>query len=198
VYERFYGRTLPYDERRALIGIPLSKQIRVFGEPAALGVDEAEITEAFIRHYESQRERETILRPVIAVLIEGSMRGIPTALVTSKNDEELRNTLPRLGISEYIGAAITADAVSHPKPDPEGLRLALSRLGVPADRVAQAFYIGDTVHDMRAAAAAGMMGVGVTWGAAGRARLEIERPAHQCDTPHDLRAVLFGTDTKEQ
>ena len=37
VYVRFYGRTLPYEERCALIGTPLKKQIRVFGEPQAFG-----------------------------------------------------------------------------------------------------------------------------------------------------------------
>jgi pyrophosphatase PpaX len=192
IYQRHFHRTLPYEERRALIGTPLKKQIRVFGELEAFGVDEQAITEDFIAYYEANRSRERILEQVIAVLIEGKQRGFPTALVTSKNREELANTLPRLGIAGCIDTAVTADDVSHPKPDPEGLRLALSRLNLPPDRIALAVYIGDTVHDMRAAKAAGVQGIGVTWGAAGRTLLKLEALPFLCDTPEELRSLLFS------
>jgi pyrophosphatase PpaX len=191
IYEKYFQRNLPYDERRALIGTPLKKQIRVFGDLEALGVDEREITEDFIRYYEANRDRERILEPVTAVLIEGKRRGLPTGLVTSKNREELTNTLPRLGIADYIDVAITADDVTHPKPYPEGILLALSRLSIPPDRAPQAVYIGDTVHDMRAAKAANIQGIGVTWGAAPRISLEAEAPTFLCDSPEQLRPLLF-------
>lgn len=192
VYKKYFNRSLPYDERRALIGTPLKKQVRIFGDLEAFGVDEAAIMGDFIAHYESQKHREKILHDVIAVLIEGKRRGFLTALVTSKNHEELENTLPRLGIADYVDAAVTADDVKHPKPDPEGVLQILTRFAIPAEQVASAFYIGDTVHDMHAAHAAGVRGVGVTWGAATRARLEQESPAFLCDTPAELRAILFG------
>jgi HAD superfamily hydrolase (TIGR01509 family) len=145
----------------------------------------------FIAHYESQKSRERILTPVVALLIEGKKRGLPTALITSKNREELNNTLPRLEIADYVDLAVTADDVAHPKPDPEGLLQALKRLGATA---ASAVYTGDTVHDMRAARGAGVRGIGVTWGAASRPLLEKERPTAICDTVDELRAVLFGGD----
>src|SRR5579859_4401072 len=85
IYVKYFRRSLPYGERRALIGTPLKKQIRVFGDLEALGVDEREITEDFIRYYEEHRDKERILEPVTAILIEGKRRGLPTALVTSKN-----------------------------------------------------------------------------------------------------------------
>lgn len=192
IYRGYFGRTLPAEELRALIGIPLKKQIRVFGELEALGVDEAAITDDFITYYEAHRERERILTDVIAVLREGKRRGYPTALVTSKNEEELANTLPRLGIADCVDVAVTADAITHPKPDPEGMRLALRRLGIPSERIPDAVYIGDTVHDMQAARGAGIRGVGVVWGAAGRHRLAAESPTFLCDTPDDLRRLLFG------
>src|SRR5678815_5868392 len=89
IYRKYFGRSLPFEERRALIGIPLKKQIRVFGELEAFGIDESAIMDDFIAHYETQKQREKILYEVIAVLIEGKQRGFPTALVTSKNHEEL-------------------------------------------------------------------------------------------------------------
>jgi HAD superfamily hydrolase (TIGR01549 family) len=191
VYRRYFGRTLPYEERRALIGIPLKKQVRVFGDLDALGVDEEAITADFIAFYEQHRDEERILEDVIAVLREGRERGFPTALVTSKNDAELANTLPRLGIAGFVEVVVSADGIAHPKPDPEGMRLALRRLAIPAERIPAACYIGDTVHDMQAAHAAGIRAIGVTWGAAGRARLAVEAPALLCDTPDALRQALF-------
>jgi len=191
IYRRYYGQTLSHEELRALIGTPLRKQVRVFGEPEKYGVDEETITADFIGYYEANRERERILEGVTALVREGKQRGLPTALVTSKNREELANTLPRLGIAEWVDVAITADDVTHPKPDPEGLKLALQSLGIPLERAGEAFYIGDTVHDMRAARDADVRGIGVTWGAATQAQLEAFSPAFICDAPEQLRRILF-------
>ena len=188
IYRRFYGQTLAYDELRALIGTPLRSQIRVFGEPESFGVDSETVMAEFIAFYESQKSREKILTGVIELLVEGKRRGLRTALVTSKNREELDNTLPRLGIVEFIDLAVTADDVANPKPDPEGLRLALKTFGAVPE---EAFYIGDTVHDMRAAQGADVKGIAVTWGAGPRLLLEAQSPAHLCDTPEQLRSILF-------
>ena len=188
-YRKNYGRTLPEDALRALIGTPLRKQIRVFGEPEALGANAQTVMDDFIAHYERNKARERILAPVVELLIDGKRRGLRTALVTSKNHEELDNTLPRLGIADYVDFAVTADDVSNPKPDPEGLRLALVRFNAAP---AAALYIGDTVHDMRAARAAGIPGVAVTWGAGSRPLLEEDSPAYICETPQELREVLLA------
>lgn len=193
VYVEFYGRTLPYDERCALIGTPLKKQIRVFGEPQAFGTTEQAVMDAFIAYYEENRDQEKIFEDVLEVLKDGKRRGIPTGLVTSKNREELDNTMPRLGIADFVDLTVTADDIVHPKPAPDGILLSLRHFGIPADQVAAAFYIGDTLHDMRAAHDAGVQGVGVTWGAAGRSRLEIEAPPHLCHTAAELRTLLLGS-----
>ena len=191
IYRRYFGKVLPEEEIRALIGTPLRKQIRIFGELETFGVDEATITADCIRYYETHRELEHVLEDVTALLIEGKKRGLPTALVTSKNREELANTLPRLGIADWVDYAVTADDVTHPKPDPEGLRLALTQLGIGIERAGEALYIGDTIHDMRAARDAGVRGVGVTWGAATPEQLKAESPAFLCTTPEELRRILF-------
>jgi HAD superfamily hydrolase (TIGR01549 family) len=192
IYTRFYGRSLPEPDLRALIGTPLKSQIRVFGEPSDFGVDEAEITEAFITYYESHRAEERILHAVTAILIEGKQRGYPTALVTSKNLEELANTLPRLGIEPYLDVTITADDIPRPKPAPDGLLQAMSLLDAGPEVAQNSFYIGDTVHDMEAATGAGLQGVGVIWGAAGADSLRAAGARYVCRTPDELRALLFG------
>ncbi|HEV2472084.1 MAG TPA: HAD family hydrolase [Chthonomonadales bacterium] len=188
VYQTLYHRTMRPEERRALIGIPLKRQIRAFGEPEKFGVSEEQVTAAFIRYYEAHRSRERIFQPVIELLARGSKLGISTGLVTSKNDAEIANTLPRLGIVSYVQAVVSADAVTRPKPYPDGIIAALSLLGV--EDKASTFYVGDTVHDMEAARAAGIRSIGVTWGAAGRRRLEAAAPDHLCDSAEELARVL--------
>lgn len=195
VYQRYFGRVLPYGERRALIGIPLKVQVRVFGDLEQYGVDEDLITSDFIRYYEEHRDEERLLPNVVELVAEGKRRGIPTALVTSKNNAELANTLPRLGIADYIDDAVTADDVVNTKPDPEGILVALDRLRIAPEIRPMAVFIGDTTHDMAAARDAGIRGIGVTWGAADRKALAAERPFLIVDTDNELRRALFGRHT---
>jgi HAD superfamily hydrolase (TIGR01549 family) len=190
-YQTFFGKNLSPEARRALIGTPLKAQIRIFGEPESFGLEPQTVMDGFIRYYEENRNQERILTEVTETLIEGKRRGFPTALVTSKNIPELENTLPRLGIAAYVDAIVSADHVQRPKPDPEGMKVALERLGC-ASSVDSAVYIGDTTHDMQAARSAGVRGIGVLWGAATPERLRAESPVALCRTPADLRTLLFG------
>ena len=192
VYQKYYQKTLPSDEIRGLIGTPLKAQIRVFGEPESFGVAADTVMLDFIEFYEAHKSRETIHADVIDLLIEGKKRGFPTALITSKNREELANTLPRLQIDSYIDFSITADDIPNPKPAPDGILLALKRMDIPPSHAPLALYIGDTLHDMNAASSAGIRGVGVTWGAATRQKMLEIAPAFLCDAPEELRIVLFG------
>lgn len=186
-YRAFLHRTLPPEEIQAIIGTPLSAQIRVFGEPATLGADPRAMEEAFIRFYESHKHLERVVEGAVEALKAGRRAGKPTALVTSKNDAEIANTLPRLGIAQCVDTIVSADDVCRPKPDPEGVLLALKRLGA---RPEEALFIGDTVHDMRAGRAAGVRRCAVTWGAAPRALLQAEEPDLLCDSPDDLARLL--------
>ena len=192
IYNQFYGQTLPEPQLRFLIGTPLRTQLRIFGEPEEFGVSEATVSSEFIQFYEANREEERVLPAVTRLLILGAQRGWPTALVTSKNREELANTLPRLEIAEFLGTAVTADDVDRPKPAPDGLQLAMRRLHVPAVRAGACIYIGDTVHDMEAARAAGFRAVGVTWGAADAASLWDAGASTVCESAAELESSLFG------
>jgi len=187
VYRTFTVSTLPTEEIRAIIGIPLREQVALLGPPESFGTTVAAMEDEFIRYYESNRHLETVIVEAVSTLIAGKCAGFLTALVTSKNDEEISNTLPRLGIAEFVDAIVSADQVRNPKPDPEGVLLALERLGTRAD---DALFIGDTVHDMRAAKAAGVRRCAVTWGAALREILLAEEPELVCERPSDLPSVI--------
>jgi phosphoglycolate phosphatase len=57
---------------------------------------------------------------------------------------------------------------------------------------AQAYYVGDEVRDVRAAARAGIASVAVGWGYADRSALARESPSHLVDRPDQLLALLTG------
>ena len=187
VFQRFLGRSLPYKQLRALIGIPLREQVTALGDPRAHGVDPRHMEQEFVRIYESGKHLERVITPAVEALVCASREGAPTALVTSKNRQEIANTLPRLNVAPYVQVIVCADDVRRTKPDPECVRLALDRLGVDAR---DALYIGDTVHDMRAAAGAGVPRCAVLWGASSREELEAEHPEYVCEKPEDLSGLL--------
>jgi HAD superfamily hydrolase (TIGR01509 family) len=194
MYRKFYKVEVPFDELRGLIGLALFEQATLYGDPAEHGTDLQTVMDDYIRHYEARKHEEVILQPVVEVLIEGKRRGFPTALFTSKNDEEISNTLPRLGIANYVDAIVSADSAPRPKPNPDGLLLAMERLNISPADAGRCLFIGDTVHDLKAGRAAGVRTVGVTWGAAGRKRLEAEQPDFLCDDTDELRRCLFRQD----
>ena len=66
--------------------------------------------------------------------------------------------------------------------------LALDRMGARAEEAA---YVGDAPFDVKAAKAAGLFAIGVTWGGIhARERLESEEPDALVDTPEELLGVL--------
>ncbi len=80
------------------------------------------------------------------------------------------------------------------KPDPTGTNAILSRLGVPAPRVA---LVGDSEVDIETAIAAGCASVGVTWGFRRAVDVVAAAPDHVCYSVDELRAVL-GLALKEE
>ena len=77
------------------------------------------------------------------------------------------------------------------KPHPRAYLGALEPMGV---RPADAVYVGDAIYDVRAAKAAGMASIAVSWGAGVRDDLSNEGPTAIVDTVDALRALVLGAD----
>jgi len=117
-------------------------------------------------------------------------RGSRRAIVTSKGAPMTAETMRVCGVDDLFDVVVTADHVQRPKPHPEPVHLALDHLGSRAsDRVV---FVGDSVHDIEAGHAAGVVTIAVTWGALGREALEAARPTHLVETPAELAPLLDG------
>ena len=79
--------------------------------------------------------------------------GIPCAVASSSNVEEIRHRLGHVDVLKFFRAIAGGDEVAHGKPDPALYLLAAARLGVaPADCIA----FEDSENGARAAQAAGI------------------------------------------
>lgn len=78
--------------------------------------------------------------------------GVSTAIVSTKPGDTIRQIFAHQGKLELLELVVGGDEVSRNKPDPEGVELALARLGLAAGRV---LFCGDTVIDAATARAAG-------------------------------------------
>ncbi|MFK7986512.1 MAG: HAD family hydrolase [Sandaracinaceae bacterium] len=86
-------------------------------------------------------------------------RGIRTGIVTGKSRAAYDVTATQLPL-EGFETVVYEDDVEHPKPDPEGIHIALERMGLEPSRT---LYLGDTPMDAEAAAAAGVQPVAALW-----------------------------------
>ena len=110
------------------------------------------------------------------------------AVVTAKRSATVRLAFEHVPVGHLFEVVVGGDETERHKPDPEPLLLAAERMGV---RPEEAAYVGDSPFDIRAAKAAGMRSVAVTWGRIhDRARLEREHPDAIVDTAEELLAEV--------
>lgn len=93
------------------------------------------------------------LFPGASELILGlNAAGVRTAIVSSRRAAVTRAMMERFGLSEQLPIILGNTDVKKPKPDPQGLCIAMERLGLGSEEV---LFCGDTVLDAGAAQRAG-------------------------------------------
>jgi HAD superfamily hydrolase (TIGR01509 family) len=104
-------------------------------------------------------------RPLLVAL---SASELPWAIATSSRAQQVLGSVDALRLPQRPHI-VDGSHVRHAKPAPDLLLLAAEQLGAPPEGC---WYVGDATWDMRAASAAGMVGIGVTTGAVDAAALE--------------------------
>lgn len=117
-----------------------------------------------VAYYEAHIAVHTRPYPgMLAMLDALDARGVKLALVTNKLEHLARRLLGELTLTERFYTIIGGDTLGpgRAKPAPDLLHLMVERSGLPAPRVA---YVGDTSYDTRAAHAAHLPVVAVSFG----------------------------------
>ena len=113
--------------------------------------------------------------------------GISAAIVSTKPGETIRNIFRHQRKLDLLALVVGGDEVARYKPDPEGVRLALDRLGLTADRV---LFCGDTVIDAETARAGGCDFCAVLGGTTPREAFADYPTVHIADNLADLQNWL--------
>jgi pyrophosphatase PpaX len=118
------------------------------------------------------------------VLVRLHEEGRRLGVVTAKRRSTVELAFARVPLSHLFETIVGGDETTRHKPDPEPLLLAAERMDADPAQIA---YVGDSPFDIRAAKAAGMHAVAVTWGRIHeRDRLEREEPDAVVDTAEEL------------
>lgn len=183
--ETVLKRRIPDEDLMAAVGGPgLVAQMRAL-DPARVD----ELVRVYREHNEPLHSELEACAGILDVLPELARRGSRMGIVTAKRRATVRlafDVIPKL--EPFFEAVVGGDETERHKPDPEPILLALERLGADA---ATAAYVGDSPFDVRAAKAAGVFSVAVTWGRIhDEARLAQEEPDAIVHGAEELLAVL--------
>ena len=120
---------------------------------------------------------------VVEVVRTLHARGAKLALVTSKLSTGAERGLRLLGLEEELSVRVCADDVETGKPHPAPVLMALDALD---SSPGEAFFIGDSHHDIEAGRRAGVTTVAVAWGPLQRENLAAAKPDHWLEEPRQL------------
>jgi phosphoglycolate phosphatase len=160
---RAVGEAVPEEQAiRAISGITARDAMAIL----APGADAARVEvllESYVAHYQRRTAsaREPMFDGALAALDRlQAAPGTILAVATGKGYPGAVTLLEHHGI---VGRFNSIETPTHNrgKPDPQMIRTAMDKAGADA---AHTIMIGDTVHDMRMAKAAGVGAIGVAWG----------------------------------
>jgi len=148
-----------------------SKVLQVIGHPLdimfkSLGCDVRRVdsyVESYKEHYRKVATAKTVLLKNAKEAVEEAASFARVGVVTTKTRRYSMDILEHLGVLKYFETVVGRECVTNPKPHPEPVLLALSRMECNKEdcNKSNIFLVGDTVMDLEAAFSAGIGFVGV-------------------------------------
>lgn len=175
------------EEVRSFVGNGVRKLIFL---SVPLGTSE-ETAEACLAEFKAYYEKHSTVKTkpydgIINMLEVLKNQGIKTAVVTNKMDAAAQ-VIVRYFFDGLIDFAVgQVDGVAQ-KPQPDGIYLALERLGVSKEK---AVYVGDSEVDCITSANAGLPCIGVTWGFRSPEILRENGADYLADSPEEILSTI--------
>lgn len=179
------GIEMPEAKIRKLLERPLIENCRtVAGDRAA---------EAYAHYVQWMVDHsEDLLRPYRGMndtLKALTSAGLRLGVCTNKRLETATRAMRATRLSGVLPILTTYDDTPAPKPHPAPLMHSLEQLGgAPTEAV----YVGDSAVDIKAAKAAGLTSVAVTWGVGTPDTLTEAEPDYMIDSQAELLSLLIG------
>ena len=153
-------------------------------------VRRAQFRPLFLEVAKERQRRETVLFPGAEELLRAlHSRGVKTAIVSTKRGDTIQYIMERYKLMDQLEFVIGSEDVHAPKPDPQGLNMALERMGLSPKEL---LFCGDTVLDAGAAKNAGCPFCAVLNGTTPAEDFADFRPVHIAPDLFELRQWLEG------
>lgn len=116
----------------------------------------------FMQHYERDVCVDSYMYDGVADTLKGLYeRGYTLGCVTNKSASCTLPLLNQLEIDKYFTSIVSGDTCEHKKPHPEPILFGISEMQLAPEQCA---LVGDSAHDLHAAAAAGIPAIAVSYG----------------------------------
>jgi pyrophosphatase PpaX len=174
----------------AQMGKPLREQIALFSKRTEVDDLVGTYREFNLRKHDDMVQIFPHVKETLASLYA---QGIKLGVVTSKIRLTVARGLELFELMPYLSAIVTSDDVSQPKPHPESVLLALSRLDAKPENT---LMVGDSQFDLLSAHGAGVRSAGVAWSLQGEAVLRQFNPAYILHDMSDLLEIIAADSDK--
>ncbi len=186
--------------------LTLEQVIETFGPPAReivrrltspLGESEARSAiDDYYACYRRELPRRALLFPGIEDLLQKLHRSSKLLAVFTGVEKILMDlTLDNFSLKKYFHTLIAGDDISRPKPDPEGVQLALSKLNLEPTH---SILVGDSPADIKAGKQAGVLTAAALWSPEGRGDPTKEDPDYSFRSVRELSDFLVPPGRKEE
>jgi pyrophosphatase PpaX len=176
-----FGDRLPDAYYLETLGTPLRTAFeRMASSPESV----EEMVKTYVDYNLAHHDQMVRAYPGVPEMVNALVaRGALLGIVTSKMKPHAEQGLRVAGLDGAFDLLVTADDVTRGKPDPEPVRLALTRCGRAAN---ESVFVGDAIHDIEAGNAAGVSTAAATWGPFTREVLEKSVPTFWLVRPEDV------------
>lgn len=176
-----HGIEKTYEEVYKIFGLPSKEALEYFG------IDDVEAMQAeWQSHYHDFWSEVDLFKGIKATLTALKQHDVHLAIVTSNTPDEFADHIDGFGIIDYFDAFVFAGQTRRMKPFPDPILAALEKLDADAD---SSVYIGDSIHDMKAAHAAGIDFALASWSIPSLDPFN-DLQEYTLATPHDVLALL--------
>jgi HAD superfamily hydrolase (TIGR01509 family) len=156
-----------------------------------IGREKAKEAYFYFREYFDQHIKTVPLHSGVKELLDDlKALDIPISIFTGRGWETTQLILNHHGLTDRFVTVVAHDHVKKPKPSPEGLFLAMSRMSLVPQEI---LFVGDSPVDIQAANSAGSSSAAALWdGIANRTLLESQGPTFLARTPSEINECLLA------
>ena len=141
----------PKEDILSLTGLPLIEIMQKLGPDQ----DPMALAEVYSQAYVRASRHECLFEGISDLLA----RPFRAAVATGKSQRGADRVVRQFGFENRFEVVLGGDSVSKPKPNPDLLFSIMKKTGTE-----DIVMIGDTTYDLEMAHAAGVRGIGVSWG----------------------------------